>query len=238
MDESKLPRRTSWYGKLVLLHYISSLCIWVSVELLLLTFFLRHDEGRWPSMDTISHTDPAKFWAYIRPLFQCGLIAQCLTSIYAFLDGERRAALIGIALEQCIRVVAVYFVALPVLRGSVSIRSLLILVSGWTLLNILRCLDALYARKGARHGMLEWLSHKVFLLLYPLIAFEEICLLRTSTQQLHSVPIAREFPSRMPNIYNFEVDVYSLYRALPFVMAPCSVLFYCLKVQNRKLKDI
>ncbi|EDO08202.1 Protein tyrosine phosphatase-like family protein [Babesia bovis T2Bo] len=238
MYESQLPPRTTWYGKLVLLHYISSLCIWLSVELLLLTYFLRLEKGKWPSITTIANTNPSEFWNYIRPFFQCGLIAQCLTAVYAFFDGQVKGALCLLALEQCIRVVAVYFTALPLLKGAVSLRALLIVVSGWTLLSILRCLDALYARKGSRHGILEWISHKVFLLLYPLIAFEELFLLRTSATLLQTNPLAREFPSRMPNIYNFEIDVYLIYNVLPFVMVPSALIFYCLKLRNRKLKDL
>ncbi|GIX61051.1 uncharacterized protein BcabD6B2_04860 [Babesia caballi] len=148
--------RTRWCEQLVLLHHVLSLCFWVSVELLLLTFFLRHEEGKWLSLDTIANTNPAALWNYVRPFFQCGLVAQALVSVYALVASDPSCSRRLIAVERCIRVCTVYFVALPVVRDSVSLRSLLIPVSGWTLLNILRCLNTLYGSKGS----FEWLSNK------------------------------------------------------------------------------
>ncbi|CDR96871.1 membrane protein, putative [Babesia bigemina] len=235
MTNLDIPRRAGWYSRLIVLHYVSSLCVWVSVELLLLTFLLRHEEGHWPTWESLSRLSPVAFWTYIRPLFQCGLVAQCLMHVYTFLDGACCGASLYLNLEQCVRTFAVYFVAIPLLKEVVPMRSVLLPVSALTLMNILSCLDALYTVRGTCHTVLEWLSHKVVLVLYPLLAFEEIWLVRQAARVVRNVPIARDFPSPMPNAYNFAIDTYYMYSALPLVMLPCSVLYYCYQVRYRRL---
>lgn len=227
---------TRWYQHMVSLHYVIALCVWLSVVSLQVTFLLRNGKGYIIALRSLNEIDAQSLWLHMCPLFQCAVVLQALTSVYTLLEDNYKGGKHFLIFEQVVRVYSVYFVAIPALKEGVLLRSLLIVLNSWTLLNIFRCLKAIYTLQFVENIFVEWCCHKLFLLLYPLITFAEVNLVRSASKILKDMPAMRSYPSPMPNMYNFNCDLYVIYVCLPFVMVPCSVFYYIYKLQNRKLK--
>ncbi|KAK1444644.1 hypothetical protein BgAZ_105500 [Babesia gibsoni] len=225
-DPLPLQRRR-WYQHLVSLHYVLALFIWLTVESLLVIFLVRHVEGAGDLFKSLPKVEAEALWLYVQPLFQCGLLIQNVAIVYSIIEGECRGARLCFDLEECVRAIAVYFIAIPVLNNKLDKRSLLVVLNSWTLLNIFRSLKTIYNHKYVENVFITWTSHK---------SYVEMDLVRKSAKILKEMPMTRAYPSRMPNAYNFQFDMYQLYYVLPFLMVPFSAAYYVYRLQNRKLK--
>lgn len=170
-------------------------------------------------------------------LVQTLAVMECLHSI----TGTVRSPFITTSMQVASRLHIVWIIwrLCPPSRDTIALATA---VGAWTAVECVRYPFYAISSITAVPYPLKWLRYSAFLILYPMGILSEVKCIWLSLKYIRQNQALRTYPFPMPNLLNFELDLYAVYVFLLFAYVPGSIYLYSYMMSQRgkvltRLKD-
>lgn len=204
--------------QLYLVSYNSTcFVLWTSVGLLLL---FSSDGG----VFSTTGLNPSLLWTTIQPwisIAQSLAILECIHSI----TGIVRSPFMATCMQVCSRLHIIWIIwrLCPPSRQAFAFVTA---AGAWSVAEFIRYAFYTINTITSVPYSLKWLRYSAFVVLYPIGILSEVKCICLSLRYLKQSESLRSYPFPMPNMLNFELDLYVIYIILLCCYVPGSIYLY------------
>lgn len=169
--------------------------------------------------------NPAKLWEELALPLKVAQTLSLLECLHSLL-GLVRSSLFPTTVQVVSRLHIVWIIWRLVPEGRQT-NALILTVVAWTLTELIRY--AFYAFQNVFSSVwfpVVWLRYTIFIVTYPLGILGEVLSIWASLDYLRDTPALRAYPVPMPNMFNFQLDLFTLYSVMLLVYLPGGVYLY------------
>lgn len=208
----------------LVVYNVICFCLWSYVGFLLLF----SAEGGVFSTNGL-HTE--KLWATLQPWVSAAqtlAIMECIHSITGIVRSPFFTTLMQVSSR--LHLIWIIWRFCPPSRTGIPLAAA---VGAWTAVECIRYPFYAVNSIAAVPYLLKWLRYSAFIVLYPIGIFSEVKCIWISLRYLRQDQMLRSYPFPMPNLLNFELDLYIVYVFLLFAYIPGAIHLYTYMVSQR-----
>ncbi|AFZ79188.1 hypothetical protein BEWA_020340 [Theileria equi strain WA] len=217
------------YNRAIIAFNCVVLALWLYIEGLIVYYIYKNVyTGATFNLNAVSIYG---LWSSVENAFKLATVVHSLNIFYVYFGTEYDKKCLYMTLFHHVKGYIMYFISFNLLKETLEPRWALVNICIWTSLNILHCINAINFKRQQRSEFLEWIYQKMFITMFPLLTLSELLIINRSAPFLKEMEKFREFPSRMPNPYNFQIDLYIVYQCLPPALIVSSIVVYLNRIK-------
>lgn len=172
--------------------------------------------------------NPKILWTRIAPWLMAAQTLALMECVHSVL-GIVRSPFITTCMQVLSRLHMIWILwrLVPEARDTVAIVTT---VGAWAAVELIRypyyAVNTAMAPSSSAPQWLTWLRYSAFVVLYPVGICSEVRCVWVALHALKRSRVLRAYPVPMPNLLNFEIDLYFLYWCLLFIYIPGLIHLY------------